>query len=94
MAAGLTFEQLQKKYLGIFLALLVLTALTVGVSFFHFGDVGNIIIGILIAVTKAALVAMIFMHLQFDKAWLRYFVIVPVFFFLAIVFALTVLEKF
>jgi len=53
-------------YVGIFLALVCLTVLTVKVSYFDFGP-ANIIIAMLIATMKAGLVATFFMHLLHDK---------------------------
>src|SRR5271154_294873 len=53
-------------YCGIFAALVFLTILTVRVSYYHFGA-ANIIIAMLIATAKAALVATFFMHLRHDK---------------------------
>ncbi|MBN1447669.1 MAG: cytochrome C oxidase subunit IV family protein [Bacteroidetes bacterium] len=91
MASGASFEHIQKSYLKVFIVLMILTALTVGVTTIHFGDTLNIIVGVVIALLKAALVIWIFMHLKFDNRRLRYFVYVPAFFFLAFVFALTVL---
>ncbi len=91
MASGESFEQIQKSYLKVFIALMVLTALTVAVTTIHFGDVMNIVVGVLIALAKAGLVIWIFMHLKFDNRRLRYFVYVPAFFFLTFVLALTLL---
>ena len=53
-------------YVGIFLALVGLTILTVKVSYYDFGP-ANIVIAMLIATTKASLVAIFFMHLAHDK---------------------------
>lgn len=53
-------------YVGIFAALVVLTFLTVKVSYYDFGP-ANIIVAMLIASTKAALVAVFFMHLRHDS---------------------------
>lgn len=47
-------------------ALLILTAITVGASFIDFGP-ANIAIALAIATVKATLVALIFMHLKWDK---------------------------
>lgn len=47
-------------------ALLVLTVLTVGVTYFDLGPF-NIWIALAVAVIKAALVVSIFMHLKYDK---------------------------
>ena len=53
-------------YLGVGTALLALTVLTVWVSRFHFGE-WNLIVAMAVAVTKALLVAFIFMHLLYDN---------------------------
>jgi caa(3)-type oxidase subunit IV len=53
-------------YLGIFGALIVLTLLTVKVSYYDFGS-ANIVIALVIATMKASLVAAFFMHLRHDK---------------------------
>jgi cytochrome c oxidase subunit 4 len=53
-------------YIGIFAALVALTILTVKVSYYDFGPL-NIIVAILIASTKATLVAAFFMHLRHDS---------------------------
>src|SRR5579884_3118640 len=53
-------------YWGIFAALIVLTILTVRVSYYDFGQ-ANIVIALLIATMKASLVAAFFMHLRHDK---------------------------
>lgn len=53
-------------YLGVGAALLVLTAITVWVAQFHFGE-WNLIVAMAVAVTKALLVAFIFMHLLWDN---------------------------
>ena len=48
-------------------ALLVLTVVTVGVSYLHLPTAPAVAIGLSIAVVKAALVAMYFMHLKGEK---------------------------
>ena len=55
-----------KVYLAVAAALIVLTAVTVGVSFIHLGG-WNAIVAVGIASVKALLVAFIFMHLWYDK---------------------------
>jgi cytochrome c oxidase subunit IV len=89
MASTLSFEQIKKQYLRVFLALMVLTAVTVSVSFIHIGGWIAIVVGIAIALVKGGLVASIFMHLRFENRRLRYFVYVPVLFFLILVLTLT-----
>jgi len=67
-------EEIRKHvrfYIGVFGALLVLSAITVGVSYIHIGppesNTGNIAVGLLIATVKAGLVAAFFMHLAGEK---------------------------
>jgi cytochrome c oxidase subunit 4 len=55
-----------KIYIAVGVALLFLTAITVGVSFIHLGG-WNAIAAVGIASVKALLVALIFMHLLYDK---------------------------
>src|SRR5215472_16701906 len=58
----------RKAYFGIWAALMVLTALTFGISFADLG-VWSAVIAVLIAVTKATLIALIFMHMRYaDRA--------------------------
>ena len=52
-----------KAYFAVFAALMLLTALTVWASFLHLG-VWNTPVALTIAVTKALLVGLIFMHLR------------------------------
>ena len=52
--------------LAVFAALLVLTLITVAVSYFNFGPF-NLIVALSIATVKAALVALWFMHLRYDS---------------------------
>ncbi len=55
-----------ETYLAVAGALLVLTAVTVAVSFVHFGA-WNLVVAMAIAATKAILVALFFMHLKYDN---------------------------
>ena len=47
-------------------ALLILTAITVGASYINFGA-GNVVIALTIATIKASIVALFFMHLLHDR---------------------------
>ncbi len=60
-----------KTYYSVFAALVALTLLTVGVSFFELGN-WHTTVGILIGVVKASLVALFFMHLLHSSklSWL------------------------
>lgn len=91
MSEHVELAVMKKSYFRIFLYLILLTALTVAVTTIHFGDIANIVVGVIIALLKAGLVIAIFMHIKFDRPFLRVFFIVPAFFFIIIVFALAVL---
>ena len=56
-----------KLYFMVFGALMVLTVVTVLVSYLHFPPALGIFIGLLIATFKAALVAAFFMHLKGER---------------------------
>jgi cytochrome c oxidase subunit 4 len=53
-----------RAYLAVFAALLVLTALTTGIAFVDLGGAANVAVALAIAVVKALLVALYFMHLR------------------------------
>lgn len=55
-----------KGYLGILIALLVLTVITVAAAYYDFGE-WSVIVAMAIATVKASLVALYFMHLRHDK---------------------------
>ena len=69
-------------------ALMLLTALTVGLSFVPFpSHTLNIVVGLIVAIAKASLVVLIFMHLKWEKrAWLA-MVLFPVALVMIIIFA-------
>ncbi len=72
-------------YMIVGVSLIVLTGVTVGVSYIHFGHSGNIVVALIIATLKAALVASIFMHLFWDM-FVKMAVIFKVMIFTAIFF--------
>jgi cytochrome c oxidase subunit 4 len=74
-----------KLYLGVFAALMVLTALTVFVSKFHLPRPQAIALGLLIACTKASLVGAVFMHLWGEKKLIHKFLYVAGFFALILI---------
>jgi cytochrome c oxidase subunit 4 len=77
-----------RLYFVIFLALLIGTGLTAWVSFFNFPGPLNAIIALTIAVIKATLVVLFFMHMRYS-ARLIWLVFGTALFWLAIMFALT-----
>ena len=57
-----------KIYWGVFIALLILTVLTVAVSYIHFSYAWlGLLVGLLVACVKGYLVASEFMHLKGEK---------------------------
>ena len=92
-----------KTYLGIFVALLVLTALTTGVAFVDFGDLHtgirlldmiplNTVVALAIAVLKMLLVILFFMHVKYSSG-LTKIVVMTGFLFLAILMSLTLADE-
>jgi cytochrome c oxidase subunit 4 len=79
-----------KLYLWIFAALIVGTAVTVVVAFFDFGFMNNVIM-LAIAVTKALLVVLFFMHVRWGTR-LTWVVAGAGFFWLLILFSLTMAD--
>jgi cytochrome c oxidase subunit 4 len=75
-------------YLTIGCILLVLTAVTVIVSFYQFGPF-NLVIAMFIAAIKASLVALFFMHLKYDnKIYMVIFVMAILFLATFIIFTM------
>jgi cytochrome c oxidase subunit 4 len=83
------FKRHIRVYIGVFVALLVATLLTVAVSYVHFGSAdshaGNITVALIIAVVKAALVAGFFMHLVAEKHSIYTLLTVTAVFFLGLI---------
>jgi cytochrome c oxidase subunit IV len=76
-----------KVYFGVFVTLLALTALTTFVAFFNLGAL-NTVVAMTIAVGKALLVLLFFMHVRYSERLVWVFVIAG-FFWLAILIVLT-----
>jgi cytochrome c oxidase subunit 4 len=79
-----------KLYVGVFIALLIGTAATVVVAFFDFGFMNNVLM-LTIAVTKALLVVLFFMHVRWGTR-LTWVVAGAGFFWLLILFSLTMAD--
>jgi cytochrome c oxidase subunit 4 len=74
-------------YLKVGAALLVLTGVTVGLSYVDFGSREmNIIVGMLVASLKAGLVAFIFMHLSGEKITIWRFLVMTTIFVIGLFF--------
>ena len=77
-----------RNYLMIFMALAILTGLTVLISKTGLGQGTKTFLAFTIASVKTLLVATIFMHLKFEKSTLVVFAIVPIV--LALLFILAI----
>lgn len=93
MSDNHTHDEVKKHvrgYIIIFIALLVGTALTVMASYIHFGskdsNTANIAVALIIACTKAFLVAGYFMHLISEKKMIYSILAFTVFFFAGLMY--------
>jgi cytochrome c oxidase subunit 4 len=77
-----------RVYVAIFLALLIGTILTAWVAFFNFPGPLNAVVALTIAVLKASLVVLYFMHVRYSGR-LIWLVILAALLWLAIMFAIT-----
>lgn len=87
--SGVDLEHFRKHIrsaIGVFVALLVLTVVTVGASYIRLGKSGNIILALIIATFKAGLVAAIFMHLMAEKRMVFRVLLFTVIFFAGLLF--------
>ena len=78
-------------YVGIWIALMVLTALTAGLSYLDLGPL-SAAIALLIATTKGSLVVLFFMHAKYISARTTWLVILAGFFWLLILLSLTMTD--
>jgi cytochrome c oxidase subunit 4 len=74
-----------RTYVLVFVALLALTVITVGVSYLHLSIVPAVILALVIACIKGALVASYFMHLISEKKLVYFTLILTVVFFITLV---------
>ncbi len=77
----------ERAYLVVWMCLLVLTVITVWVSYYNYG-IFNIVVAMLVATIKASLVCLYFMHLKYDNR-LNQVVFASSFVFLALFVGLT-----
>jgi len=80
----------KSTYYAVFAALMVLTAITVGVAFIHLGAL-NFPVALGIAITKATLVILFFMHVKYSSR-LTKMVVGMAFFFLFVLLSLTMTD--
>ena len=78
----------QPNYIGVFLWLLALTIIEVGVIFTPLAKLAIAILLVGLALSKASLVAMYFMHLKFERTTLGLIAVTPLLLCVLLVFAL------
>ena len=84
-----------KTYYMVFGALMVLTGITVGVSYLHLSIPLAITVALLVAIIKGSLVALFFMHLSNERKLIYWVLSLTVVFFVFLMFVplLTNLDK-
>jgi cytochrome c oxidase subunit IV len=83
-----TYQAETRAYLTTLGALLVLTVVTVGVAYLELPPAPAVMLGLAVALLKAALVAAVFMHLRGEQAWV-YWTLVLTAVVVAVLFSLT-----
>ncbi|MEP7118160.1 MAG: cytochrome C oxidase subunit IV family protein [Acidobacteriota bacterium] len=79
-----------KLYISVFAALMVLSGITVAAAFVNLGSL-NPVVALAIAVLKATLVILFFMHVKYSSRLTKITVVLS-FFFVAILFAETFMD--
>jgi cytochrome c oxidase subunit 4 len=85
-------ERPQPKYMLVFAGLAILTAIELGVAFLGFSEIATILILLALAVWKAMLVALYYMHLRWEPRRLYLMVLAPLP--LAVILVMVVLTEF
>jgi len=80
-----------KLYVTIWVALMVLTVVTAGVSFIDLGPL-NTVVALVIATFKALLVVLIFMHVKYTSEKLTKLVVVSAIFWLLLLLVLSLAD--
>ena len=75
-----------RTYFMIFGALMVLTIITVGVSYVHLPIAMAVLVALIVATIKGSLVAMYFMHLLHERKVIYWVLILTVVFFVFLMF--------
>ena len=73
-----------RKYFMIGAALLIFTGITVAANLVHFAIPIAITVALAIAITKASMVAAVFMHLSNEKKWIYFALVLTVMFFVVL----------
>jgi len=83
---SIDFDKHVKVYITVFVSLMVLTLVTVAVSYLHLPVHQAIAVALVIATIKGSLVACYFMHLMTEKKLILWVMVLTVLFFIALIF--------
>ena len=86
MADHADIDKHVKTYIMVFVALMVLTVVTVAVSYLDLSTAGTVTLALVIATVKGSLVACYFMHLISERKLIYAVLAFTVFFFLMMLF--------
>ncbi|RPH64199.1 MAG: hypothetical protein EHM89_02230 [Acidobacteria bacterium] len=75
-----------KTYIGVFVALMVLTIITVAVSYLHLAVALAITVALVVATIKGSMVAAYFMHLKSERPAIYWVLVLPVIFWVHLMF--------
>ena len=75
-----------KTYMAVFGALMVLTIITVGVSYVHLPLPGAVTVALVVAAIKGSLVALFFMHLLHERKVIYWVLTLTLVFFIFLMF--------
>jgi cytochrome c oxidase subunit 4 len=75
-----------RTYVMVFVALMVLTVVTVGIYYLHLSKPAAIALALVVATVKGSLVACFFMHLMSEKKLVYWVLILTVAFFFVLLF--------
>jgi cytochrome c oxidase subunit 4 len=79
-----SIQKQTKAYIVVFVTLMVMTILTVAVSYFHLPVGLAILVALVIASFKGSLVASVFMHLSHERKVIYWVLLLTVIFFIAL----------
>lgn len=77
MSDAHALEHPKPNYMGVFVLLTVLTAVEVGITYMHFAQWVMVLTLVILAIVKAGMVALYFMHLKYDNKVLTVIAGVP-----------------
>jgi cytochrome c oxidase subunit 4 len=75
-----------KTYIGVFVALMVLTIITVGISYLHLAVALAVTVALVVATIKGSMVAAFFMHLKSERPAIFWILVLTVIFWVHLMF--------